>query len=80
MPASWRGHQSCAVKDEIQTQTTQSQQGSHLGQPEATPEMWKPSKPTPPTANKVSPLHEQLPIGIYVTPMNPRDAVNTNNQ
>jgi len=28
----------------------------HLGRSEATPEMWKPSKPTPLTADKVSPL------------------------
>jgi len=40
----------------------------HLGQPEATPEMWKPTKPTPPTVDKVSPLRR---TATHRNPHNP---------
>jgi len=41
---------------------------SHLGRPEATPEMWKPSKDTPPTADKVRPLRR---TATHRNPRNP---------
>jgi len=40
----------------------------HLGRPEATSEMWKPSKPTPLTADKVSPLRR---TATHRNPRNP---------
>jgi len=43
----------------------------HLGRPEATPEMWKPSKPTPLTADKVNPLWRTATNGNSHNPYEP---------